>query len=396
MRLLVFLFIAQCSFAQWQSISTGSVIAQLRANAANEFEIDEYRNNIWVINGLRASVIEDDGTILNFSEDELGTLWFSSQLNFAFTPDHIYYTRELIGLSNFDNYMASSVFTEQTIERAFNDGDTVFFYRTGGDIYKHIEGVTTPVWVFSGDQFISKNGYKYSHSGGTVYYRITVTNSVSFSSDPDYLSGVGTNMITFDRSSDTLYMAQEAGISLAYVDDVFDTITPNNTVNMPSSNVLDIEFDMNDSLWAVFGDSSGEAFAIAQLEGDTWINRYDNTNCPLNFEHYKGMEFDTLNNLWLADLYHLHTLESSTSPSWLNTIELHNNTFSIYPNPTDGEINISTEIPVSEVQITDMQSRVIWQGTYSPVINTRLPPGIYMVELFDENKKIGHRRIVVK
>lgn len=52
---------------------------------------------------------------------------------------------------------------------------------------------------------------------------------------------------------------------------------------MPSPNVLEIEFDDKDSLWAVFGDANDVPFAISKLEVNTWTSRFDNTNSPIDF-----------------------------------------------------------------------------------------------------------------
>jgi hypothetical protein len=140
--------------------------------------------------------------------------------------------------------------------------------------------------------------------------------SITNNGDPEYL-GVLFYDIKYTRRTDSLYVGGKKGISIAYNYDFIDTITPNNTSNMPSSHVLEMEWDLNDSLWAVFGDANENAIALAKLEGNTWTNIYNASNCPIDFSTFIGMEIDTLGTIFVVDENAIHALTNPNSPAWL-------------------------------------------------------------------------------
>ena len=130
---------------------------------------------------------------------------------------------------------------------------------------------------------------------------------------------------------------------------------------MPSSNVLELEFDQLDQLWAVFGDAADVPFAIAKLEGSTWTNFIDATNSPIDFSNFIGLEINTLGNLWVADNLYLHTLLTSTSPGWLGiTSDFSHEEMKITPNPSDGIFQVSS-ISTEPMKITmlDQQGKQV-------------------------------------
>ena len=177
---------------------------------------------------------------------------------------------------------------------------------------------------------------------------------------------------------------------------ILDTITPNNTINMPSPNVLEIEFDHNDSLWAVFGDVNDTPFALAKLEGDTWTNRFDNSNSPIDFSNFYGLEIDTLGNLWVADLNYLHTFLTPNSPTWLG---LHDNgkanQFNLFPNPATTTFTISG-IPAStlgeKATLKDLSGKIVMEFELNEqnqlVDVSQLRKGIYLLQIGESTEKI--------
>ncbi|MFT5859866.1 MAG: hypothetical protein ACI865_001972 [Flavobacteriaceae bacterium] len=396
MKLLVFFLLASSfSFGQWESIPLG-VTSSIQTAATNQFEIDPYRNSFWFVMDHRASVIEDDGTIYSFGETELGTLGSFSELYFAFTPNHIYYSTIGYGLNNFDNYVSSSVFVGTDISRLHSDQDTVFMIKLSNSLFTyHPNEGTNLQYTTCNDDLISKNGIKY-HGHSLAYLEYPNIYTFLSLTDPDYLLSPG-NTMTFSRYTDTMYYGQETGVSIVYLDDVFDTITPNNTVGMPSSNVLDIEFDMNDSLWAVFGDASGDPFALAMLEGNTWTNIYDSSNSPISFQGFYGLEFDTLNNLWVADWLNLHTLTNPNTPDWLGLSEnaILESGFQLYPNPSKSEIHlVLKEGSFAEtIRIYDGTGRVVTEVAFESVLQLNINSGSYIVEILNNYKVVGRQRL---
>lgn len=396
--LFIFCLISFNGLAQWNSTTVGSG-GTIPARPYNQFILDPYRHAFWFVNDIRATVIESDGTMLTFSHSELGTLWNGCYMHFAFTPNHIYYSRQQMGLYSFDNYTPQNVFSTQAyIERMTSDGDTVFFYDPGGGtIYRHDGSVTSPMYSYIGQHFITKGGKQYSHDGSLVWYANNFPVTTISSVDSDYLVSP-TNTFSFQRYTDTLYVAQEAGITLIHEIDAFDTITPNNTINMPSSNVLDIAFDLNDSLWAVFGDSTGEAFALAKLEGTTWTNIYTSANSPIDFSTYRDLQFDWDNNIWVVDYFRLHTLENANSPSWLGIIEQDERAFSIFPNPLQGmfHIDISNSQDISEVVILDVLGKEVFRHPFTEEIHLDVQSGTYVITLMNASEIVGRKKIVIE
>lgn len=272
----------------------------------------------------RVAVIEDDGDMIEFDNNELGFLWVGSNLSFAFTPNHVYYAKEQYGLYSFDSYV--SIFKHPL-------NNFRFISSNEDSVYITIPFETYDVFVepsvihsaYSAISIAAKSNYRYIElsSNTTPGYCNGPLGSdfVAIGGDPEYLSGIY-NEKKFTRLTDTIYFACKTGISKAFNYDFFDTITPFNTTNMPSGNVLEVEFDENDTLWAVFGDASDNPFAIAKLDGTSWTDEINGSNSPIDFTSFHGFEIDTLGNLWFVDNYALHTIENANSPGWLGENEL--------------------------------------------------------------------------
>ena len=391
---IVLLFICVLSFlksnAQWQSISKNVTYETI---PYRQFTIDKYTNNIWFVNDTKVSVIENNGIVNIFTDEELGTLWTNDNIQFTFTSTDIYYAVNVFGLFKFTGYTSSLV--DANISEYKNlsaNSDTIYITIDDLTTFRKLHNGTSQTFYRYYVEIDAKNQYLYGNNGSSAIFKyIQNTNtSVNLTSDPDYLFGIFHDT-KFSRHSDTLYVAGKKGISFAFNYDFLDTITPNNTVNMPSSNVLEIEFDHEDKLWAVFGDASDVPFSLAKLEGSTWVNQYDATNSPIDFNNYLGMEIDTLGNVWVVDNMNLHTLLSENSPAWLSTVEIAPTvTFSLHPNPTNGYIELTIENPTGEYQLLDAQGRIIKtekiHATNQLIDLTNLHSGIYFVAL-DGNVK---------
>ncbi len=209
--------------------------------------------------------------------------------------------------------------------------------------------------------------------------------------DPEDLGGQYNNLKS-TRLIDTLFVGNKLGISKFYNYDVFDTIKPNNTVNMPSPNVLEMEWDMEDNLWVVFGDASNDVYSIAKLENDTWTNYFAANNTPINFSQFKGLEIDTLGNVWVADRDGLHTLLTPNITAWLGTeiLEL-DNSFEAYPNPSNGSFTIATrEIQnISSIEILDLTGRIAHNQSFQPKVTFNLPSGNNFLQLMEGEGLLG-------
>uniref|UniRef100_UPI00404A853F T9SS type A sorting domain-containing protein n=1 Tax=Fluviicola sp. TaxID=1917219 RepID=UPI00404A853F len=278
--------------------------------------------------------------------------------------------------------------------------DTVYILRVGSSelLYKYtLSSTSSHGWPL--DYAASKNGYFYGDLGTPIYFTNQSTSTYEqLYNDPEYLYAAH-NEMKFTRNTDTLFVAGKIGISKVFNYDVFDTITPNNTLNMPSPNVLEMEWDRDDNLWAVFGDASDDAFAIAKLENDTWTNYFDANNSPIDFSTFNGLEIDTLGNIWVADGSALHTLLTPNSPAWLNVDEVSlDNSFEVYPNPSNGSFTIATkEIQnVSRIEIADLMGRTVHSQVYQPKVAVSLPSGNYFLQLKGDEGLLGVQKIVIE
>lgn len=308
---------------------------------SNQFAVKPYTNQLWFARGDAAAVIETDGTVKHFTEEEVGPHWHFSQLQFGFTPDHLFYVKAQAGLHLFDDY--ESVLIEPSdfdITTIRNDGDTLFMRRSSAPLLKYTYPILSEHIMVGGSDAISKNGHFYMNAGPFAY---VVNNTNTFFFESEFYLQAPSTTFQFQNYTDTIYLGFTKGISKAYAGECFDTITPHNTVNMPSGNVLEIEFDKNDELWVAFGDEEDNHIALAHLVGDTWTDIFTPENSPLDFSRFYGFEFDTLGNLWVATADQLHTLITPDSPGWLSTKEFEQTAMSvsIFPNPTQHEFTLS-------------------------------------------------------
>jgi hypothetical protein len=363
-----------------------------------QFSINPYTNDIWLMGSYEVSVIEDDGTVQIFENDELGTIDIGLYAKFAFTPQHTYLARAYgLSLYSLDNYtpQLEYVFNDYSGELTTN-GDTVFIVRVdmGGyhRLIKYTDNSTTVV-SHGAPRMIAKNSFLYADIGTKSYliYYPEEANStyVVIQTDPQYLGGTF-NDWKFSRLTDTLYVGGKEGISLAYNFDFFDTITPNNTSGMLSPNVLEMEFDHEDKLWAIFGDSNDDPIGIAKLEGSNWIDY--TPNCPVDFSYFLGMEIDTLGNVWLADNDALHSLLGPNSPSWLS-LEENSWSFKVYPNPSKDYLNIDTE-HFAFATVHDLNGREIAHFSESSIHISNLQSGVYLLKVYTTDGRVGIQKVV--
>ncbi len=363
-----------------------------------QFVIDPYRNSMWFVLGGKASVIESDGSYRIFEKVELESVFTGENLFFAFTPNHIYYKVDLVGLKTFDNYSPLDVYADTDLNNLLTDNDSVFYIESNTNkIFKISDFNTTENTLIScASAFRRKHGITYMGSGSIFYSNGPGNPGTYLYNDPEYLFCAMSDF-EFSRNTDTLYIAQLLGISYAYKENVLGNFTPSNTTNMPSPDVRLLEFDMNDNLWAGFADANGDLFALAMLDGTNWTNIYDATNSPIDFSEFRGFQFDTLNNIWVAEMHKLHTIENQNSPQWLSTLELDQFTFNMYPNPSEGIIHISLpeNVSASAIEILDFSGKLVAELPFQTEIEIE-QAGIYFIRIVTESGVLGIQKVVVR
>ncbi len=264
--------------------------------------------------------------------------------------------KSTFGLFQFSNASNTLVYSEPNITTISANLDTINIHRAG-TLLKYLNGACFDSY-FQVSGIVIKNTFLYTDN----YYlghQVGWMNS-TLQTDPEYLHA-GINDKKFQRNTDSLYVGTTKGIMYAYNYDILDTITPNNTSNMPSSNVLELEFDHLDQLWAVFGDAADVPFAIAKLEANNWTNRIDASNAPINFSEFLGLEIDTLGNLWVADNLYIHTLLTANSPGWLGiTSNIPLEEIDIIPNPSNGIFQVSGQSSEPmQITVLDQQGKQV-------------------------------------
>ncbi|MEN9442028.1 MAG: hypothetical protein RLZ33_2105, partial [Bacteroidota bacterium] len=377
---LILIFHISLGFSQtWQSINK---VQFSNTVPWGQFTINQYTNDIWLVNDNKVALIQNSGNIQMFDYLDLGTLWTGDDLMFAFTPDSLFYMIKTVGLLNFNSFSSSQIFSETNISTITSNADTVYISRMG-TLLKYVDGNVTDTY-YSASDILAKNSYLYSNNG-VLGHNVAYSN-VMLWTDSQYLMAP-LNTMRFQRFTDSIYVGTTKGLMFAFNYDVLDTITPNNTTNMPSPNVLEIEFDHFDSLWAVFGDVNDVPFAIAKLEGSTWTNVFDASNSPIDFSNFLGLEIDTLGNLWVADNMALHTLLTPNSPSWLglNDNELVQN-LNVYPNPATDQLTISSStVNKNNYILFDPQGRKVLEGSLTGTTTqldlSKLARGNYLLQI---------------
>jgi hypothetical protein len=382
-----------CFGQNWISFSKTDFF---KVTPTNQFIIDPFTNDIWFVSDSKASTVHTNGQVFEFGTNELGALWAGDNLCFGFSQGHIYFSKLLEGLYSFDSYNRSLKFSSTKIDCITTNSDTVYTMSGTQNMYKYTP-VSTIDAMYGLSNVIAKNQFLYFNSG--VIGRKVGLGSVYLHMDPQYLIAP-INDFKFTRKTDTLYVAGTKGISYAYNYDFLDTITPNNTLNMPSSNVLEIEFDHLDGLWAVFGDGNDVPFALAKLEGNAWTNVFDGSNSPIDFTNFLGLEIDTLGNVWVVDNVQLHTLLTPNSPSWLTTYELEkpSSIFSVYPNPSHGtmHLTINPNTTVSTIEITDLSGKLLSSMACTSELELNLERGQYFICLKDGELTLEVEKIVIE
>jgi hypothetical protein len=414
--LVLVLFSGTVKAQTWQSIprmTYGNTVAY------KQFSIDPYTDNIWVVGADKVAVIEPDGEIGVFTMATGEISWLGSNFQMAFTPNHTYFHDNFTGLYTFDSY------TEQLVHGLISDPNRDYNISTNKDndtvymgVFEYPASYLWTYWMYTPSSFVqteriathivAKDQQKYlrnredflSYTSGNSMFDTTwyLMHYDQASADPDYIGGKMYDL-KFQNISDTLFVGGTSGISLIYNYDLLPlNYTPNNTTNMPSARVLEIEFDNNDVLWAVFGDMNGNSFdsspiAIAKLEGTNWTSVFDANNSPIDFSEFVGLEFDSAGNLWVNDKNGLHTIVTATSPDWLSASELAFDNIQVYPNPTKDVLHISSKIKEeTEFQVLDTYGRSILigrmvNGTAILDIST-YDSGIYFLTLNNEGKMI--------
>ena len=400
--LVIVLFYCGVISAQWLTLpnaQTGFL------KPIDEFKINPYTNELWSAKsygmGDGITKLNENGIVTHYSEATLGNqFWIYGDIKIGFTSNNVYYSREQDGLYNLNNGNPNLIFGLLDIKNLSNDADTLFIQPLPG-YCRTLTEPNLPIQQSYGSIVSSKNGNTYFNVGA-LRYVLNNGSFMTFDTDPFYYQG-SVYSFNFKKQTDSLYIGFENGLSVCYKDQCYDTLTPYNTLNMPSGKIAEIEFDKDDNLWCAFADFSptpqiDSYHALAKLEGNTW-QVYNTTNTPFNWDAYYGMEIDTLGNVWVATGNNLHVLQSNSNPAWLSIPEFEKETITIYPNPATDLINISYNQNIERVDILTVTGKILATHSTGNVKNTEintstLPKGIYLIQVSTSTRVLKQKIVV--
>lgn len=74
--------------------------------------------------------------------------------------------------------------------------------------------------------------------------------------------------------------------------------------------------------------------------------------------------------------------------------------FEVYPNPTDGDVNISLNASVepttTTIELLNLKGQILSEIPFSKQVSFNQEPGMYLIRIFDDNEQLGIRRIILK
>ena len=124
-------------------------------------------------------------------------------------------------------------------------------------------------------------------------------------------------------------------------------------------------------------------------------------NLTLNLVNLKG-----LHNFGTFLYYGKDTLNTKNNmtynPVYFSQWGLTTNTISkfnteVYPNPSAGEFNITTDLVGDKtIKIYDTQGKLVYSKPFSPSNKTNLPSGVYILMILNSDNKVETRELIIK
>lgn len=415
--LLICSLIAFSGFAQqWQALydltyippQPNPLYSFLLGDQKLSFKINPYDSSIWMARGRFILQFDSNGDFHYYDDSDNPDFDnFANFNNVTFTSNSVYASNDFYGLYKFDGNIWSSASVVGDGMHLTADADTVWMMRSGGsgnsNFLKVSEGSqsfgSTTFW-----RFAAKNGDYWASAGSVLckYYQ-NGAYPIYYADTIPFLLDNSCYDLKFSPNDNRFYTCGDNGISIAIGENFVDTITPYNTIGMPHAPVIEIEFDSQDNIWAMFGDgttvtSSPNAVSFGYLDRFTmeWTI-YDTTNS--NVSIHSSIEVDPCDNLWLSTTDVLYILKvGSCEADWLSTLETDLIEFSVYPNPSEGTLNIALpeNVAVDRIQVLDLSGRALQSMNYANSIGLDLPTGTYLIQLLNDGKLVGTQKVLLR
>ena len=365
--------------------------------ADNTFKINKYNNDMWFSRDTNAIQINNLGQAEVFNSVNYPILSSVYAFNaIAITPTKVVFADDNHGLFSYNGSSWSALSGGLGTVTMSSDADTIWCAKDGGQNYLKITPSSTeigPVGYYH--RYISKNGIYWgtgSESSGFLF-KLYGTTPIFYYANQSTLLDDQNYHVKFSNYSDTMYTSGNLGISMAVGDVFVDSICATNSSNMPNLPIVEFEIDENHNIWAVFGNTTINHIPVKIGFYDrvlkAWTQIYDGTNSPIIFDGSVSIELDTLGNLWVSNWTKLHCLSFSNPPSWLglNELDKKEGTFSVYPNPSNGDIQISSKnnMLIEKVIVLDAAGKVIHEFSSSPTLHLDVEAGAYFLKIIGEN-----------
>ncbi|MFN5415643.1 MAG: T9SS type A sorting domain-containing protein [Flavobacteriia bacterium] len=403
------LLITTSTFAQeWQSIASSDFSCNCGftydpSYASKTLKINPYTNDLWMGKPGRVNLLTNGGEFIEYNAQNMNiTPQTYTFLDFAFTSDAVYALRYFEGFYEFknniwthhlDNYQSSSI---------TQDKDTIFVTGISENYHEFYSNNLIEFQNSTVRKTANKSGLFWGTGGTSAVFEFTDTQNYFHNADTCTLLSNYAYDIKFSKKTDSLYVAGDLGLSIAYGNDFIDSIDVISSINMPANpSIMEFEFDHLDNIWALFGTALHEMNGIGYYnqQNRTWEQFYDGNNSPIDFTQKLTIEVDTSGNLWVAERDFLHVLKINNPPSWLATKQLEKDkTLKIYPNPSANhfKIDVSKIKGNYEVSILDVFGKTVATFANQNEIQHNLAQGVYFIELRSEDGLIVSQKLVVQ
>lgn len=412
LTVLFSLFIFQSFSQDWQSFYTSDfgetgLWCGGGSSASKHFKINHLDNKMWFAHTSQIYSIDTNGvyTVHNHQSDSTLPEFNVSFAEFAFANNLVYTPDVYSGnVFSYDGNEWLEALSLPNADFVSSDGDTLWVCQSSGVVVT-IEAGNPVANAYGAGKVQSRNGEAWSSSGlggGQFdqyirrYYKNTLYEFYS-ADTAAFLLDNANHDFKYANNSDTLFTCGNRGFSLAYNHVFVDTITANNTTNMPALKIVEFEFDVNDNIWALFGADLENVDYVAYLDRSTnnWSQIYDANNSPIDFGGKMTIEVDSKGNLYVMQF---HVLKINNWPQWLNLDETNRISFNVYPNPATKNltISLSNNIVVDQYKIVDLTGKTIVEKPFQSEINIDLQSGTYFIQIIESNVVVGIQKFIVE
>ncbi|XOV65815.1 MAG: T9SS type A sorting domain-containing protein [Fluviicola sp.] len=372
-----------------------------------QFAVNKFDNSVWFAWDNYVHGFDNQGNYFKYDDSNVPVFEdntnVSTIVELGFASDRTFAVDRFIGLMHFDGVSWTIVSTVDDGNSICTDADSVWVANDQFGYTSWKDGFTTDHSDFTQmERLVSRKGEMWGSSGhdnGFIYKIENSTPNIQLAASNGYLLDDTNFDFKFSPVSDSLFVAGEKGISIAYGGAFIDTITMFNSINMPSSSVREIEIDQFDNVWALFGSDCFTNTSIGYFEFSTneWTMIYNDSNSPINWSGRVSIELDSQGNLYVADNTDLHVLKINNWPQWLDADEQNFVEFTVYPNPSNGElaIRIDNSIWITDIEVLDINGRVLKRTPFQNKIQLDQESGVYFLRLKNQETIVGTKKIIL-